>query len=229
MRGALMQTHTATVKKIVQAGKDITTIYFCVPEFTYAAGQYITVFFPNTSHPEGKAYSLSSAPHQTLQSITVKRVGEFSGLLCSLRPGDTFTCSPAYGHFYTSTDTSLVCLAGGVGIAPLWSVIKTVLRHEPQRTVTLAYSAATATAMPHRDSIVQLACQCPQFHVRQHITRHTTRIQGALAQRICPSDYIQDGARYLLCGSVTFVRDMWRELTDCGVAPEHISTEVFFE
>ena len=93
----------------------------------------------------------------------------------------------------------------------------------------VAALVATATAMPHRDSIVQLACQCPQFHVRQHITRQTTRIQGALAQRICPSDYIQDGARYLLCGSVTFVRDMWRELTDCGVAPEHISTEVFFE
>jgi ferredoxin-NADP reductase len=34
---------------------------------------------------------------------------------------------------------------------------------------------------------------------------------------------------YLLCGSVDFVRDMWRGLVDRGVATSAINTETFFE
>lgn len=224
-----MKTHTATVKKVVRVGKDIAIIYFTVPGFTYAAGQYITVFFDGASRPEGKAYSLSSAPHQPLQSITVKRVGEFSGRLCSLAPGDTFTCSPAYGHFNPAVTTPLVCIAAGVGIAPVWSVIKSELRSNSERDITLVYTVTNTAAMPHRHSIARQAAECANFTARQHITRQVIVPPNAQKERISVSKCLRPGAVYLLCGSVTFVRDMWQGLTEWGVAPEAISTEVFFE
>ena len=224
-----MDRRFATVKKIIQAGQDIATIYFTVPGFTYLAGQYITVFFDGASRPEGKAYSLSSAPHQPLCSITVKRVGEFSGLLCSLQVGDTFICSPAYGHFNPAVPAPLICIAAGVGIAPVWSVIKSELQTAPGRNITLHYTAATIAAMPHRGSIASLTDRHRNFTFVQHVTRQAAIPPDVIPDRIEPSECVQVGAVYLLCGSVSFVRDMWQGLVACGARPEHISTEVFFE
>lgn len=224
-----MERRFATVKKVVQVGQDITTIHFTVPGFTYLAGQYITVFFDGASRPEGIAYSLSSAPHQLLCSITVKRVGEFSGLLCNLQPGDTFMCSPAYGHFAPAIPVALVCIAAGVGIAPVWSVIKSELQAMPDRKITLHYTAATSAAMPHRRTIAVLASQHASFTFVSHITRQATAPASTRTGRIVPGECVQPGAVYLLCGSVSFVRDMWRGLVARGARPENISTEVFFE
>ncbi len=219
-----MEKYEASVKKVVAVGPDIHIIYFSVPDFHYQAGQYITVFFDGGSRPEGKAYSLSSAPHQPLLSITVKRVGEYSGRLCDLRLGDTFTCSAAYGDFSPVTDAPLVCLAAGVGVAPVWSVIKHQLAANPSHAITLHYSATHAHTMPHRAAITK-AVTGAQFY----ITRQGNLPFAAHATRIVPASCVQPGAMYLLCGSVSFVRDMWQGLTAGGVAPEHISTEVFFE
>lgn len=220
-----MEKHTAVVKKVVQTGRDITTIYFTVPRLTYLAGQYITVFFDGGSRPEGKAYSLSSAPHQPLLSITVKRVGEYSGRLCDLHVGDTFLCSPAYGDFNPKSSQPLVCIAAGVGIAPIWSVIKSELQSTPSRQVSLHYSATHSHTMPHRPAITQTIGANAQLYITRQgnlpFVAHTTRIR--------PADCVQPGAMYLLCGSVSFVRDMWQGLVACGARPEDISTEVFFE
>ena len=85
-----MEKLTATVRRVRRETDDTVTIYFEVPgyDFCYTAGQYITVFFDDSSTPEGKAYSLSSAPHEKWLSITVKKVGEYSGRLHDLRAGD---------------------------------------------------------------------------------------------------------------------------------------------
>ena len=37
-----------------------------------------------------------------------------------------------------------------------------------------------------------------------------------------------DDARFLVCGSLPFVRDVWQKLTAAGVDESHISTETFF-
>ena len=61
-----MEKLTAKVMRIRRETSDIVTIYFVVlnHDFRYVAGQYVTVFFDDSSTPEGKAYSLSSAPHE---------------------------------------------------------------------------------------------------------------------------------------------------------------------
>ena len=87
-----MEKLTAKVLRVTRETSDVVTIYFTVPgvDFQYQAGQYITVFFEDSSTPAGKAYSLSSAPHESELSITVKKVGEYSGRLHALNAGDTF-------------------------------------------------------------------------------------------------------------------------------------------
>lgn len=230
-----MKRVVATVEKVEYTGDDVITIHFSLPaahRFHYEAGQYITVFFEHSSTPAGKAYSLSSAPHETLYSITVKNVGEFSGRLYDMTRGDTFELSEPYGHFNPRTLHPIVALSAGVGIAPVWSVLKDELHHGSERALHLFYTNRSPETIAHHETIAVHAEAHPSFLVHHHLTR-TANVPALMhAGRIDLDACVQavEGeVRYLICGSVAFVRDMWRGLTERGVSGEYISTETFFE
>ena len=66
------------IVNVRQENPEVVTLYFARP-FDFVAGQYITVYIPESDVKTGKAYSLSSRPFDELASITVKNVGgEFS-------------------------------------------------------------------------------------------------------------------------------------------------------
>lgn len=209
------------------------TIYFTVDgDFSYGAGQYITVFFPDSSTPEGKAYSLSSAPHEKWRSITVKKVGEYSGRLHALRAGQTFQISPAYGFFNPETKKPLVCISAGCGLAPIWSILKDECAKAPARKAHLFYSNKWADEIPFHAELDAHESAHVGVKVYHHITRDeqvpVTMHRGRINLDECLKA-VEDEAMYLVCGSVDFVRDMWRGLVDRGIDHNAISTETFFE
>jgi oxidoreductase FAD/NAD(P)-binding domain protein len=234
MRGALMEWLTAKVLRVRRETDDIATIFFTVPgrDFHYIAGQYITVFFEQSSTPEGKAYSLSSAPYEKLLSITVKKVGEYSGRLHALREGDSFMISEAYGTFNPQTTKPLVCISAGCGLAPIWSVLKDELRCNMNRRVQLFFSNKTVDSIPFFDDLD--ACQSAHRSVKiyHYITRQhdvpANMKKGRIDLDQCVSA-VPNEVAYLVCGSADFVRDMWRGLVERGVDGGSISTETFFE
>ena len=235
MRGSLMKRYTATVKKTEYVGDDVIILYFTpsgISDFSYEPGQYITIYFAGSSTPAGKAYSLSSAPHEDLCQITVKRVGEFSGKLYALKKGDTFEMSEAYGHFNPKTARPLVALGAGVGIAPIWSILKDELKNDESRVAHLFYTNKTVETIAHREIIDGHTTKCGNFSVHHHVTRTKDVSDDVHNGRINLDDCIEavkEEANYLVCGSVDFVRDMWRGLVERGVPQELISTETFFE
>lgn len=228
-----MEQYTATVKRVRRESDDIVTIYFTTDDtFAYTAGQYITVFFTDSNTPQGKAYSLSSAPHETWLSITVKKVGEYSGRLHALRVGDTFQISQAYGFFNPETDKPLVCISAGCGVAPIWSIVKHELLHDPQRSAQMYFSNKHEMAIPFRRELDEHQAYHSSFQVHHYITRQCDVSATMHAGRIDLDECVQavaNEAMYLVCGSVDFVRDMWRGLTERGVSHNAISTETFFE
>lgn len=229
-----MEQLTAVVKKVIKHSRDIAVIYFTLQDGTllpYEAGQYITVFFAGSSAPQGKAYSLSSAPHEPFMSITVKKIGEFSCLLHALKPGDTFQISESYGNFNPRSTQPLVCLGAGVGIAPILSVLKDEYHKDCFRKAHLFYSNKAIQDIPHMAELAGLQ-QTTHLMLHHHITRQKHVQPNYALGRLCIDECLQkaeDEARFLVCGSVGFVRDMWRGLTEHGVAPGRISTETFFE
>lgn len=230
-----MKHFVATVKHVEYVGGDVVIVSFSLPsksQFRYEAGQYVTIYFEGSSTPAGKAYSLSSAPHEKLLTITVKKVGEFSGRLYALHVGDTFELSEAYGHFNPHSAKPLVALSAGVGIAPVWSIIKQELKQDEKRIVHLFYSNKSHHAIAHHAAIGRSADMHDAFNVHHHITRAdtvpSTMHKGRIDLDECLST-VKAEANYLVCGSVEFVRDTWRGLLERGVAQELINTEIFFE
>ncbi len=225
-----MEKLTAIVKRVVHESPGVNTIYFLLDndgcKLEYAAGQYITVFIDGSTTPAGKAYSLSSAPHEKWMSITVKNIGEFSGYLCGLKVGDTFAISRAYGFFNPNTTRPLVALAAGVGISPILSVLKDEFNHNDKRPAHLFYSNKTPQTIAHKKALSGTACA-----VTHHITAGAKVPAGMRQGRIVLDECVRAGedAFYMICGSVQFVRDMWQGLTLRGVQPCDITTETFFE
>lgn len=228
-----MNKYNAVVTRTIKHTRDICEIFFTLENgriFDYESGQYVTVFKGGSSVPEGKAYSLASAPHELEMSIVVKKIGEFSGYLHALNGGDTFEISQNYGYFNPETDDELVCFAAGVGISPIWSILKAEVYRLPNRMVTLHYSNKTAKDIVFYDDIQQICTLNDNFKIWHYITREKVPLIAAVTRRIDASKIkVPEGAKYLLCGHVEFVRDIRKNLLELGVKGENISTEVFFE
>lgn len=217
---------TVTIAKTRQETADTVTLYFKRP-FEFTAGQYITVFIPNSAVTAGKAYSLSSLPTDDLASITVKNVGgEFSQYLCRRRAGDTMHISKAYGNFNPQTTAPLVGIAGGCALGPIWSVLASA---PTSQATYLFYAHKTPRDVVFKDELDASPIHAQFFCTRHTITPDTTHHNGRFSVthnvlKDSPAD-----AHFLLCGTTAFVRDIWQQLEASGVDSQRISTETFFE
>jgi len=231
--------------KIVTHAPNIKTIYLECRDGTgkaytpvFRAGQFINVYFPETGTPEGKAYSISSAPHEDILAITVKAVGEFSNKLHQLKVGDRLTASMPYGYFYTETETSeLVMIAGGISIAPFRSMILDSLQKKPNRKLALFHSSRTYDESIFRDEFAVLEKRFPNLKVFRYVTRDKVANVGIIHERLKIEDIIgtTDKAKldihtreFLICGSINFVGELWKGLRKAGVPEDVIYTESFF-
>ena len=214
---------TVEIVRVRQENPEVTTLYVARP-FDFMAGQYITVFIEGSQVREGKAYSISSRPHEELMSITIKDVGgEFSSYLCSRQVGDKLQISPAYGDFNPQTERPLVGIAAGCGLSPIWSILA-----DAQQPTFLYLSQKSPEYMVFSEELSASNITVNKFSTRQQVEEkdgwHNGRFEVAKIVGEVPSE-----AHFLVCGSLPFVRDVWQKLTAAGVNESHISTETFFE
>jgi ferredoxin-NADP reductase len=203
---------------------------------TYTPGQFITVYFPELNTPEGKAYSISSYPFEKHIAITVKAIGEFSNRLCSLHSGDIILASLPCGFFCTEyEDTSLVLLAGGIGITPFRSIVHSTLEHNPDRIISLFYSARTERGAVFKNEMDNITHKYKNFLGHYFFTRDIKHSADVYGRRIRARDILNlaapqntDNTEFLICGSIPFVRDEWLGLKKAGVSEDNMYTEAFF-
>ena len=214
---------TVEIVRVRQENPEVTTLYFARP-FDFMAGQYIRVFVEGSQVREGKAYSISSRPHEELMSITVKNVGgEFSSYLCSRHIGDMLHISRAYGDFNPQTEQPLVGIAAGCGLSPIWSILA-----DAKQSTFLYLSQKSPEYMVFSEELAASNITVNKFSTRRQVEErdgwHNGRFEVAKTVSEVPSE-----AYFLVCGSLPFVRDVWQKLTTAGVNESHISTETFFE
>jgi ferredoxin-NADP reductase len=202
---------------------------------SYIAGQYLTIKLAGLGPAEGKAYSISSAPHEPLLRITVRKIGRFSSVLCELAAGDTVTTSTPYGFFYPEPDdpTTLVFLAGGIGITPCLSIIKDLTHRADPRPIHLFYSNQTEADVAFRGELEELAATNPHLSIYHFITRESSKQPDYHAGRMTPeiiqaavSDASQ--AEYFICGSIDFTKSLWKDLSAANIPTHQLYTEGFF-
>ena len=142
---------TLIIKSIKEEVKDFKTFCFDA-DFTYKAGQYITLVYKLNNEETRRSYSITSSPvlNEPL-SIGVKRIenGFFSRKLIDTAKivNDDLITIGAGGLFVLPDDIAnykqLFFFAAGSGITPIYSLIKTALHQYKHLHVVLIYSNAS--------------------------------------------------------------------------------------
>src|SRR4051794_40078431 len=160
--------HALRVTEIVPETAEANSIRFEIPaelrdRFAFRAGQHLTLRATIHGEEVRRNYSLCTAPADGDWMVTVKRIGGgiFSNWVGNqLRPGDTLDVMPPHGSFTTDFSASkarhLVGIAGGSGITPVISLIKTLLREEPQSRFTLLYGNRDSSSVIFLEALAGL-------------------------------------------------------------------------
>ncbi|HEY7006271.1 MAG TPA: FAD-binding oxidoreductase, partial [Sphingomicrobium sp.] len=160
--------HALRVAEVVSETSEANSIRFEVPpelrdRFAFRAGQHLTLRATINGEEVRRNYSLCTAPDDQDWMVTVKRIG--GGLFSNwvgdrLKPGDTLDVMPPHGSFTTQFDAAksrhLVGIAGGSGITPVLSLIKTTLKYEPNSRFTLLYGNRDSSSVIFLEALAGL-------------------------------------------------------------------------
>jgi ring-1,2-phenylacetyl-CoA epoxidase subunit PaaE len=139
------------IKEVKRETKDAVSILFNVPEelksnYTFVAGQYINLKLTLDNQEIRRAYSICSAPESGELRIAVKAVknGAFSQFANSkLKAGDVLEVGKPEGKFIfepqADRQKNYAAFVAGSGITPVLSILKSVLKSEPQSSFVLVY------------------------------------------------------------------------------------------
>ncbi|AMM86145.1 1,2-phenylacetyl-CoA epoxidase subunit PaaE [Martelella sp. AD-3] len=131
--------------------------------FGFTQGQYLTFRRLFDGEEVRRSYSICAGLDEGCLKVGVKRVegGAFSTFANEqLKPGDVIEAMPPMGKFFTPLDANVskdyLGFAGGSGITPLLSIVKTVLAREPQSRFTLVYANRQIKSIMFREELEDL-------------------------------------------------------------------------
>jgi ring-1,2-phenylacetyl-CoA epoxidase subunit PaaE len=143
--------HDLTVRRIDPDTAEAVIVTFDVPEplratYAFTQGQYLTLRKTLAGEDLRRSYSICAGVDDGELRVGVRKVkgGVFSNWINeSLKPGDSIAVMAPQGRFFVPLDPAArrhhVGIAGGSGITPILSILKTVLAREPQSSATLIY------------------------------------------------------------------------------------------
>ena len=183
--------HPLSVADVVDETADTRSFVLHIPAalepaFAYAAGQFCTFRATIDGEPIVRCYSMSSSPDTGDRfTVTVKRVpgGRMSNWMNdTLARGDTIDVIPPTGLFVLrATEIPIVAFAGGSGITPVLSIIKTALV-TTAREVVLVYANRGPDNVIFADALDRL---CAEFGGRLSVHHHLDSEKGFLDAAAC--------------------------------------------
>jgi ferredoxin-NADP reductase len=226
--------HPLTVGDVVDETADACSFVLEIPpsladRFAYAAGQFCTFRATIGGEPIVRCYSMSSSPDTGDPfTVTVKRVpgGKMSNWMNdTLAPGDTIDVMPPAGLFVLrAAETPIVAFAGGSGITPVLSIIKSALA-TTAREVVLVYANRDPGGVIFAAALERLrAGSGGRLSVHHHLDSQAGFLDAAACAALV-GDRAQ--ADFYVCGPGPYMEVVYAGLEGRGVGPDRIFIERF--
>ncbi|HTU09997.1 MAG TPA: ferredoxin--NADP reductase [Allosphingosinicella sp.] len=240
--------HSLTVAEIVDETEEARSIRFAVPEelretFSFKPGQHLTLKAEIAGEEVRRNYSLCVAPHDGQLMVTVKRIagGAFSNWANdNLRPGDAIEVMAPHGSFTwdfrAGAANHYVGFAGGSGITPVLSLLKTALLTEPDSRFTLFYGNRDSNSIIFLETLAQLKNRfMDRLQVHHFLAEEAeefalfngmldrAKCDEILATLVDPAEV----AAFFICGPGPMMDAAEESLRASGVAKELIHLERF--
>jgi 3-ketosteroid 9alpha-monooxygenase subunit B len=226
--------HSLTVADVVDETADTRSFVLDVPPpleetFAYDAGQFCTFRATIDGESVVRCYSMSSSPDTSDPfSTAVKRVP--GGLMSNwmndaLAPGDTIEVLRPTGLFVLrDNDAPIVAFAGGSGITPIISIIKSALATTDRR-VLLVYANRDAESVIFAGELERLRSGSDgQLSIHHHLDSERGFLDAALCAGLVGDDTDAD---FYICGPGPYMETVEAGLSTLGVPPDRVFIERF--
>ena len=240
--------HSLRVKSIKKSTEGSSIIELDVPaslrkDFSFKAGQYLTLRARIDGEEVRRSYSLCSSPYEGEWKIGVKQVegGRFSTYANEkLKVGDSLEVRFPEGRFHIPLDPerkrAYVAFAAGSGITPIISLIKSHLHHEPNSTFKLFFANQRISTIMLKEELADLKDayleRIEVFHLLTKQQRSIPLFNGRMDEEkleiifkaICDVENLD---HYFICGPEPLILLINSFLEKKGVAKGQIHFELF--
>lgn len=206
--------------------------------FSFQPGQFgwLTAWrtpFSDTEHP----FSLvSSAENKRYVEMSIKKLGQFTAKIQTLKPGEKVFLDGPYGNF--SIDRypdakKLVLVPGGIGITPIMSTLRTMAERGDQRPVKLFYCNILWDDVTFREEVAELE-QKLNMQVIYTIEKPPENWKGesgflntAILTKYMDEAWITEGTEVFLCGPAPMMAAVEKALLKAGFDQRQVHSERF--
>lgn len=241
--------HTLEVAHVHQETPESIVVGFKIPsseqsDFDFVHGQYVTLKLHVNGEELRRSYSICSSPLDKGElRIAVKKVSggrASTELVDKLKPGMKIEVMTPMGNFTTALDPAqarhFVAFAAGSGITPILSILKTVLRTEPQSRFTLFFGNSDQDRIIFRDRLAELKQQHGERLAVHHILTQgkdedmlfngrITKEKAVLLMKRFVTDPLTK--EFFICGPEQMMVNVSEALELQGVDKKHIHIELF--
>lgn len=240
--------HRLQVIEVTRETADCVSLVFDVPsaikeEFKYVQGQYLTLKLTVNGEELRRSYSICTSPvtdHELRVAVKKVKDGRASTFINdSLKVGDSLDVMSPMGNFHSTLNAEsqnhYVLFAGGSGITPMLSIIKTVLITEPQSTVQLFYGNRDEASTIFKKQLDAIALANPDRFQLNYILENgnsdklftgvlsLTKVQELLSKYI---DWAA-GNVFFICGPAPMMENVKQVLSENKVDAKSINIEYF--
>ncbi|MGC5331487.1 globin domain-containing protein [Micromonospora sp. DT62] len=202
---------------------------------SWRAGQYVSVEVPRHLPRVWRTYSVANAPNDDnlleFHVRTPEGAGWVSGALVRrVKPGDLLRVAAPMGSMTLdrSSERDILCVAGGVGLAPIKALVEELAGYNRTRWVHVFYGARTAADLYGLAGLQELVAAHPWLSVTPACSEDPD-FDGELG------DIPDVVSRYgpwtahdcYVSGSARMVRATLRVLAEDGVPPENTRYDTF--
>ena len=218
---------------ITQEPPDVKSFRVNAPQggklFEHMPGQCAMLCAPGISEA---MFSITSSPtNKEYQEFSIKKCGELTSYLHDLQVGDEITVRGPYGNnFPVDTELkgkNLLFIAGGIGLAPLRSVINYVLdNRDDYGTVDILYGSRSADDLVKLEEIQTEWANAENVNVHLTIDREQEGWDGHVG--FVPA-YLKElgfttDKTALVCGPPIMIKFVLAALEEMGFSKEQIYT-----
>lgn len=230
----------AILREIRSETPSVKSFRFEIPEegFTFRPGQWMDLFVTTDGKEWVGGYSMISSPHwkhrvdlaikQAFQHPVTRYMHE------KARVGEVFRLTEGQGslRYVPEGENPVTLLAGGIGITPLLSILRTELENPAShRPLHLIYSIRNSVEFAFREELERFAAEHPRFRMSLNYSREGEEGVPEGGRRISrewleKEAQIDPGSHFYLCGPPAMI-DLIADtiLPACRVSASHIHYE----
>lgn len=231
------------IARIFDESHDVKTFRLVNPDggalpFEHIAGQYLNLRLTIDGRRINRSYTIASSPTRTAYcEISVKRAANGYGskhLHDTWREGDLVDVSAPAGkfHFAGHEAERIVLIAGGIGITPMMSVVRSLTDRGWRGEMYLLFSVRLVKDFVFEDELAYLQARHPNLHVRVTVSGDPDAAWNGARGNITREtiESFVPGLRngpIMLCGPDGMMTAMRKLLVEIGVPDAEIHQEAF--